>query len=428
MPEGPDGKTIIIVKKVVGHGGHHGGAWKVAYADFVTAMMALFLTLWLVNTASVQTKEAIASYFKRPGVFERGSGTPIEIGGAGILPDTFAPPADALSQIMQHKRIYETELLGQRGKEGTGGTADEEKELEKIAQEIEEQISKKSAAGEMEGLLGEVSIQVDQRGLVIEIMDTPKASMFRSGSSKIEPDAEKELLAIASTLSQLPNPIDIEGHTDARPFRSKSPDGYDNWDLSTDRANSARRVLERAGIQNWQIARVVGYADQRLKVPSDPFAPGNRRITISMRYTTQAAAALSSAHAQETKSVPIKRPGTVAPPARVAKPKRLPSELLRDEPAAGATEEAPSVLFQPFVATEDDLFETPEPKSSTEPRDVAPSPAPLGARETAGGLQVEISTQLPEGAQIEQADTAPSRPAYIEKDKIFDDRNPFFGR
>src|SRR5262249_25539587 len=109
MPEGPDGKTIIIVKKVSGHGGHHGGAWKVAYADFVTAMMALFMVLWLVNSAAEPTRQRIASYFRKPGIFQTGSGTPVETGGAGILNDTFAPPAEANSQIVMDKRIYNVE-------------------------------------------------------------------------------------------------------------------------------------------------------------------------------------------------------------------------------------------------------------------------------------------------------------------------------
>jgi len=120
MPEGPDGKTIIIVKKVSGHAGHHGGAWKVAYADFVTAMMALFLVLWLVNSASVVTREAIASYFKRPGVFEQGSGTPLEIGGGGILRETFAPPSDGNAQIIPHKDIYNIKETV-KDKENPGG-------------------------------------------------------------------------------------------------------------------------------------------------------------------------------------------------------------------------------------------------------------------------------------------------------------------
>ncbi len=99
MAEGPDGKNIIIVKKVSGHGGHHGGAWKVAFADFITAMMALFMVLWLVNSASVITRERIANFFRQPGVFETGSGTPMEIGGAGILSDAFSPPSEGNSEV-----------------------------------------------------------------------------------------------------------------------------------------------------------------------------------------------------------------------------------------------------------------------------------------------------------------------------------------
>src|SRR5262245_15610169 len=109
MPEGPDGKTIIIVKKVSGHGGHHGGAWKVAFADFVTAMMAFFMVLWLVNSASVTTRERIASYFREPGVFEKGSGTPLQEGGAGILSDAFSPPAAENSRALHTDKIYKVE-------------------------------------------------------------------------------------------------------------------------------------------------------------------------------------------------------------------------------------------------------------------------------------------------------------------------------
>ena len=107
MAQGPDGKTIIIVKKVSGHAAHHGGSWKVAYADFVTSMMAFFMVLWLVNSAAIPVRERIASYFRAPGIFEKGSGTPIEMGGAGILPDTFAPPADKDAQIQPSNRIYD---------------------------------------------------------------------------------------------------------------------------------------------------------------------------------------------------------------------------------------------------------------------------------------------------------------------------------
>jgi chemotaxis protein MotB len=120
MPEGPDGKTIIIVKKVSGHGGHHGGAWKVAFADFVTAMMALFMVLWLVNSASVVTREKIASYFRRPGVFEKGSGTPLETGGAGILPDAFSPPVEGNAAISPSEPPYNIADPSGKNTEGFG--------------------------------------------------------------------------------------------------------------------------------------------------------------------------------------------------------------------------------------------------------------------------------------------------------------------
>ncbi|MCB0346770.1 MAG: OmpA family protein [Bdellovibrionales bacterium] len=425
MPEGPDGKTIIIVKKVSGHGGHHGGAWKVAYADFVTAMMALFLVLWLVNSASVVTKEAIASYFKRPGVFEKGSGTPLEIGGAGILPDTFAPAADAISQIMAHKRIYDSETLGERGLEGIGGEQQKEEEIEfeKIATELKESLEGQS--GEIETLLGQIDIKVDQRGLVIEIMDTPTASMFQVGSARILPEANEALLSIATILKQLPNPIDIEGHTDARPFSSSQSRRYDNWDLATDRANAARRMLRDAGIQEWQIARVVGYADQRLKRPDEPFNPSNRRISISMRFTEQASQALKGTQAVETSNKPLKQLVQPEKPKVDEKTKikvrpKDEKDLFKGRRGEQEEESRTNVLVQPFIAVDPSNEPPPEPEPMPEPE--------TGTRSKVGGLEVEIRTELPEGAEIDNADTEPSRPLHIEKDKIFGDGNGFFSK
>lgn len=324
MPEGPDGKTIIIVKKVSGHGGHHGGSWKVAYADFVTSMMAFFLVMWLVNSASVSTRERIASYFRRPGIFEMGSGSPVEIGGAGILPDSYAPSAEKSSVTELKKRIYEgseegvvvddedddledgeargaTRYQGAGGDAGSIEAAQREKEsFEKIASELMNAIESSGGAE----LLGKVSLTLDRTGLHLEIMDTPKASMFSLGSAKILEPARAQLKAITSIIKVLPNPIDIEGHTDAKPFKSDRTQ-YDNWDLSTDRANQARRVLLESGLQVKQIARVVGYADQRLKFPDRPLDASNRRITISMRFTHQAAIKLDGTYTALTTPVPI---------------------------------------------------------------------------------------------------------------------------
>ena len=331
MPEGPDGKTIIIVKKVVGHGGHHGGSWKVAYADFVTAMMALFLTLWLVNSASVVTRERIANYFQRPGVYEDGSGTPLEIGGAGILPSSFAPPAEKGAKTTLGKNIYDPDEGANKGagygagKGGTAGVKDgegegsgktaggdsgvegmgeggesreiEERNFEKVAQEIGQFV----AGQDIAKLLGQVDINLSAKGMHVEIMDTKDSSMFAPGSAKILPEAEQRLLKIAKIIMKLPNPIDIEGHTDASQYRSRNGN-YDNWDLSGDRAHEARRVMVEAGMKERQIARVVAFASQRLKIPSNPFHHSNRRISISMRYTQQAENSLEGVGFEKSES------------------------------------------------------------------------------------------------------------------------------
>lgn len=458
MPEGPDGKTIIIVKKVSGHGGGHGGAWKVAYADFITAMMALFLVLWLVNSASEPTKQRIASYFRKPGVFQKGSGTPLEIGGGGILPDTFAPPAEANSQIITSKKIYkvdaqsgkvkeyfdpstgkkgdigtgeekpapesripgdepglggaggegaggegaggegtgergergEGEGLGERGEDGLGTGAEKEINLERLKSDLDEAIKEgQSGGGKQAGVLGEVDIKVDQRGLMIEIMDTEKASMFQVGQANILPEAEAQLLKIASVLKEIPNPIDIEGHTDGRPYRGKNSSNYDNWDLSIDRANSARRALQKVGLTPDKIARVVGYADRRPKNTNDLLDPSNRRITISMRFTEQAKAQLEGTQLIETQPQPLLRPE-------------------KREEAAKVVREAQAAAKQV------------EPEKDEEKK--------KQAEKDTKDLRIEIGTTIPEGAIIKQADEPTVRPTQIEKDKIFGPGNGFFSR
>ncbi len=409
MPQGPDGKTIIIVKKVSGHGGHHGGAWKVAYADFVTAMMALFMVLWLVNSASVTTREKIASYFRRPGVFEMGSGNPIEQGGAGILPDAFSPPQEGnAEQDVPTRRTHKLDTEGGLKVEGfSGGQSEGDKgetqekiNFERVAKEIDEAVKKEAA---LAGLLGKIDVKVDQRGLHLEIMDTPTASMFSRGSSAILGEAEIELKKISKMLLELPNPIDIEGHTDATPFKGQRGRVYDNWDLSTDRANAARRVLVSVGMQESQIARVIGYSSQRLKVKENPMADSNRRISISMRYTDQAAATLKGVGAVETKSLPIIQP--------------------KAEPLAVNPVEAAPPLSQP----------APEAKLEEHQAQVAPNTPSVDTSvvqservDNGKGLQIELQTTLPEGAAVNQTtEEVTSRPVWMEKDKIFGNENPF---
>ena len=396
MAQGPDGKTIIIVKKVSGHAAHHGGSWKVAYADFVTSMMAFFMVLWLVNSAAIPVRERIASYFRAPGIFEKGSGTPIEMGGAGILPDTFAPPSDKDAQVQPSNLIYDIisdegkqrEVLGEGGGNSDGKQGQIEKDkFEKIAEEIK--VTLEEDASKIEGLIGKIEVKVDQRGLHLEIMDTPKASMFARGSSEIAPEAKEQLAKISNLLLTLPNPLDIEGHTDAAPFKGIRS-GYDNWSLSTDRANAARKIFAGSGMKEAQVARVVGYAAQRPKLPEDRFAATNRRISISMRFTELASATLKNTQARETKPQPVpkvnQKPTPVASPPPVA---TVVKPAIEEVPVAQAN---PKELSNSKELAVELITTQPTP---------GPEEKPVGVTESSG------------------------RPVWMDKDKIFGDKNPF---
>ena len=319
-------KPIIVIKKKGGHGGHHGGAWKVAYADFVTAMMCFFMVMWLINSADAPTRKSIAQYFlARPGFFDSGSGSPISAGQTGIFKEGYPPDmkhtekyatGGERSQMRKKSGAEDVELEGRgaqgmaieatppastpppgtptlspeelaaiRGPAGSlpgliGGKDLTEQLAERVAQQIRYQIA---SSPELREFLGVVDVKVDADGLNIEILDTEKTSMFNSGSPVIRQEAEAAFLKIAGILAKLPNEITIVGHTDAKPF-ARSARGYTNWELSADRANAARRVLERAGMQPNQITSVLGRADRELKNPNDPFAASNRRITLKMRF------------------------------------------------------------------------------------------------------------------------------------------------
>lgn len=314
-------KPIIVIKKKGGHGGHHGGAWKVAYADFVTAMMCFFMVMWLINSADAPTRKNIAQYFlSRPGFFEAGSGTPISIGASGILKEGF-PPAQkhtrkyasgedqapmkkksgaedadlentgtkstqlaitpiAITPVQGLPTLSPEQLTQLRMGQPPGGAETPKELLEKVAQQIKRQIA---ASPELKELLGVVDVKVDADGLNIDIMDTEKTSMFKLGSPRIEEEAAAAFAKIGGILSKVPNHIDIVGHTDAKPFASRAG-GYTNWELSADRANAARRLLEKSGISPDRITSVLGRADRELKNPNDPFAASNRRITLKMRF------------------------------------------------------------------------------------------------------------------------------------------------
>jgi chemotaxis protein MotB len=238
----------IIRRKTRGHGGHHGGAWKVAYADFVTAMMALFIVLWIVGQSKA-VKEAISMYFKEPGVFTTTKG--------GILPDgTKADPVPA--PVPLEKIAAELEKLKAEAssiKKAIADTPDFSKFKDKI------------------------QVMVTPEGLRIDLVEDSEGLFFDIGRATIKPATVQLLKVIASRLSQLENKVAVEGYTDARPYVSS---GYSNWDLSTDRANSARKVMEENGLRKNQINEVRGFADRNLRMPEKPLDFSNRRVSILM--------------------------------------------------------------------------------------------------------------------------------------------------
>jgi len=234
------GAPIIVVKKKVGHGGHHGGAWKVAYADFVTAMMALFIVLWLMNS-SKQVQEAVGGYFKDP------TGTSKKVGsnmvGAG---ENFVLSRDNMPKLKE--------------------------QLQKAIKQMTD----------FERLKNHIEMTVTTEGLRIELSESASGTFFDSGSAALNSDGSALLETLAQELGQLPNKLSIEGHTDSQPYAPSA--AYGNWELSTDRANAARRVMQSHGIRGDQVTQVRGFADQRLRKPDDPLDPSNRRISVIVQY------------------------------------------------------------------------------------------------------------------------------------------------
>ena len=244
-------QPIIVIKKKGGHGGHHGGAWKVAYADFVTAMMSLFIVLWLMGS-SEKVKRAVSGYFNDP------KGTGSQLG---------------------------TTMTG-TGKTVSQASTDE---LQKLKEKLEEEIK---ARKELEKLSKQIEITITPEGLRIELIEGKDGTFYQSGSAKLSGSGQELLALLGKELKTLPNSLLIEGHTDATPYSSNL--GYSNWDLSADRANSARRLLQQDGVRTDQVTQVRGYADQMLRVKSNPTDPSNRRISILVKNDSDKVPTLSA--------------------------------------------------------------------------------------------------------------------------------------
>jgi chemotaxis protein MotB len=231
--------VIIIKKKPLAHK-HHGGAWKVAYADFVTAMMALFIVLWLMNT-SENVKKVVGGYFQDPRSVGKLTGT--EVGGSGM------------------------------------GVPIKKDDLPKLRQKLEQAMKK---VEDFSKIHKQVQIMITPEGLRVELMETQGGFFFKNGSPAATPDGKALLTALAKEIAKVPNHVLIEGYTDAAPYHSNKD--YSNWELSVDRANAARRLMEAAGVRTDQVSYVRGFADRQLKDPANPLDPANRRVSLIIQY------------------------------------------------------------------------------------------------------------------------------------------------
>jgi len=250
-------KKAVIIKKVKkgGHGGHHGGAWKIAYADLVTAMMAFFLLMWLLNNVSEEKKEQLSIYFKEFSVFD-GPPPSMTMGAGG-------------------KSSSETERLVPIMMEGTVGMYSEGKSQEEILKEA----MAKAIEEKLKDYKDELIVDTFDNGVRIQMLYGEGNPFFESASSQLTDDARKVLKVIAETVRDMPNQVAVEGHTDAKPLGGPNS-RYTNWELSTDRASSARLILQEFGIEPKRMVRVAGYAATQPLILDNPEDPRNRRVSI----------------------------------------------------------------------------------------------------------------------------------------------------
>jgi chemotaxis protein MotB len=223
---------------------HRGGAWKVAYADFVTALMALFIVLWLMSS-SREVREAVGGYFRDPQGHAKQFGTAHAGSGEGLAVD-----AKSVADLRKKLEAAMSRLPGFR----------------KFAQNVQ--------------------FTMTGEGLRVELLESDGGMFFETGSPRPTANGEALFRLLAAELGEVQNPIAIEGHTDARPYKTTAVDAYGNWELSFDRANMARRIMVAYGVRPDQIAEIRGYADRRILFPSEPTNSRNRRVSVVMKYET----------------------------------------------------------------------------------------------------------------------------------------------
>ena len=272
-------QSIIVIKKKGAHGGHHSGAWKVAYADFVTALMSLFIVLWLMGS-SEKVRKAVAGYFNDPK------------GTASLLGTTLSGTGDG-SAMAPDQNLQQLQDL-----------------KEKLEKEIQ-------ASKALQKLIKQIEMTITSEGLRIELIEDKNGTFYQSGSAQLSHNGQELLALLATELKTLPNQLLIEGHTDAAQY---STDGnYSNWELSADRANAARRLLQQYGVRADQVTQVRGYADQFLRVKNNPYDPSNRRITILVK-NHEGAPPPQFAHAGVVGGAPAVNPNEVPATAKPQSP------------------------------------------------------------------------------------------------------------
>ncbi|HTT04375.1 MAG TPA: flagellar motor protein MotB [Steroidobacteraceae bacterium] len=384
-------RPIVIVrrvKKVVG--GHHGGAWKVAYADFVTAMMAFFLVMWLIASVSKDQRAAIFEYFKNPSMEQGKSVKPapgqmgpggastsvINLGGAldarrssSPLSTGLGTPVNAIHSEAHAQNSNPPPTTEEQARQVM--EAAEHKRLETLMQELRQAIDKSQA---LKPFKDQLLLDITPEGLRIQIVDAQNRPMFDLGSAKLKDYTAEILRELAPYLNTVPNRLSLSGHTDTTPYGAA---GYNNWDLSADRANAARRALEKGGLAPDKVAQVVGLSSAVLFDQANPRAPINRRISIIVMtkraeeavLKTDSSAPVTSAAAAASAAATVAAPPSA--PANTAPGTPGPAAATAATPAAAS----PATASAPGIPAAAASTPTPAPTAPTAAAPAASAPA-----------------------------------------------------
>jgi chemotaxis protein MotB len=330
-------RPIIIVKRKINAAGHHGGAWKVAYADFVTAMMAFFMVMWLVASVSKEQRAAMFEYFKNPSMEEGhsvkaapgqagpggASTSVIDLGGGLDAPKTSKQEDQGLGQPTDTVTQEDAKKIAQEA---------EKKQLESLLEDLKQAIDNSEALAPFKDQL---LLNITPEGLRIQIVDKQNRPMFDLGRSNLKDYTTQILKEVAKYLNSVPNRISLSGHTDNKAYAGTA--GYTNWELSADRANTARRALLDGGLAPEKVARVVGLASSVLFDQANPYNPINRRISIIVMTKSAEAIALSTdapdveiarktIESGAAESVPVAQPGAATGASEVTPPATSPAD------------------------------------------------------------------------------------------------------